>query len=445
MSVPYGYLAFLLVLVLPTLRFRRLPTAPGTAVFLLSGGANELPFPALAAFAAATGLAYAEGDLASPVAIAAAVLAGGCAVLTARRGMRTLPALQRAMGSTPVSTRLPWARILLLPFAIRPRSIERAANLQYGPHGRRNRLDLYRRRSAPDGAPVLVHFHGGHYQGGHKNSQSLPMLHRFAARGWVCVSANYRLRPEASFEDHLTDAKRVIAWIRAHGRDFGADPDRIVLSGSSAGAHMSTLAAFTAGDPAYQPGFEDADTAVSAVVGLGGYYGPYFARPDTDPAALAGPDAPPFLIVHGDRDTVVPADDARRFAERLQRVSTQPVVYAELPGGQHGFDLFHSPRFEAVVNAVEAFAAASLGPRRPGSEGRVDGRRRERREGEGGGQGREAHAPGAAGRQRQRRGDQQHDRDDVEQGLENGHDGLPAAGGGRPAARRGQGVDAGPS
>jgi acetyl esterase/lipase len=67
------------------------------------------------------------------------------------------------------------------------------------------------------------------------------------------------------------------------------------------------------------------------------------------------PDAPPFLIVHGDIDPLVPVAHARAFAERLRDVSTNPVHYLELPGGQHAFDLFHSPRFEAVIDGIEAF------------------------------------------------------------------------------------------
>jgi len=360
MNLPYGYLIGLIVLAIPVLRLPRMPIALGSAFFLAGIAVIELPFLAIAAFAASTGLAFAEGDLASPVAVLASALAAACLALTSWRGMRTLPVLQRAMGTTPVSRRLPWVRILLRPFALRPRSVERIADIAYGPAGKRNLLDVYRHRSAPDNAPVLIHFHGGYYATGHKNSQSLPLLHRLAEQGWVCISANYRLRPEAGFEDHAIDAKRVIAWVRTQGREWGADPDRIILSGSSAGAHMSTLAALTPDEPAFQPGFEEIDTAVSAVVGLGGYYGPYFERPDTSLSAYARPEAPPFLILHGDHDTVASAADARRFAERLREISAQPVVYAELPGAQHGFDLFHSPRFEAVINAIDAFAARSL-------------------------------------------------------------------------------------
>jgi acetyl esterase/lipase len=361
MNVPWGYLIGALVIATPAMRLPRLPQPLAIAVTFASITVIELPFLAVAAFAAGTGLALHEGDLDSPVAIAAAVLAAACATLTAWRGMRTQRIMQRAVGATRIAPRPPWWRLFLEPFAIRPHSVERIADIAYGLAGKRNRLDLYRHRSTPVDAPVLIHFHGGHYTTGRKNSQSRPLLHRLASQGWVTISANYRLRPEAGFADHLTDAKRVIAWVRRHGREWGADPDRIVLSGSSAGAHLSALAALTPGRPRFQPGFEGVDTSVSAVVGLGGYYGPYFdGDPDSDPLVHAGADAPPFLIVQGSHDTLASAADARRFAEGLQAVSHQPVIYAELPGGHHSFDVFRSPRFEAVVNAVDAFATRAV-------------------------------------------------------------------------------------
>jgi acetyl esterase/lipase len=65
--------------------------------------------------------------------------------------------------------------------------------------------------------------------------------------------------------------------------------------------------------------------------------------------------APPFLVVHGALDTLVVAEDARRFAAALAEQSTQPVAYAELPATQHNFDLFHSFRFHAVSDAIESF------------------------------------------------------------------------------------------
>ena len=68
-------------------------------------------------------------------------------------------------------------------------------------------------------------------------------------------------------------------------------------------------------------------------------------------------EAPPFFVAHGDLDTLAPVGDARAFVERLRGYAGNTVVYAELRGAQHSFDLFHSIRFEAVVEAIEAFAA----------------------------------------------------------------------------------------
>src|SRR5512132_4357904 len=79
--------------------------------------------------------------------------------------------------------------------------------------------------------------------------------------------------------------------------------------------------------------------------------------PFSSPLAYVRTDAPPFFVAHGDRDTVVIARDARTFVEQLQSTSSNPVVYAELPGAQHGFDFFHSLRFDTVVDGIEAFAA----------------------------------------------------------------------------------------
>ncbi|MFD0564156.1 alpha/beta hydrolase [Kitasatospora saccharophila] len=169
------------------------------------------------------------------------------------------------------------------------------ANLGYGDAGVRNLLDVYHHRARPEGGPVLIHFHGGHYDQGRKDTQSLPLLYRLASRGWVCISANYRLRPASSHPDHLIDAKKVIAWAREHAAEYGAHPGAAVyVSGSSAGGHMAALAALTADDPAYQPGFEGADTSVTAAIVLNGYLGTYFdGNPATSPVNLVRPDAPP--------------------------------------------------------------------------------------------------------------------------------------------------------
>ncbi|WP_331770130.1 alpha/beta hydrolase (plasmid) [Embleya sp. NBC_00888] len=373
-NVPYGYLFTVVVAAVVTalaLAPLRRPRPLAELSFRLGLVVNELPFVAIVWLIGWTGVAYAQGDLDSTAArvtagVAALTLPG--LVVIARRGLRARrvldDALTEALGADrrthlATASSLRTTRTLLTPFRRRRRGVERIANIAYGDAGRRNLLDVYRRRSGPvSGAPVLVHLHGGGYRRGRKNTQSLPLIHRFANRGWVCVSANYRLRPAAQHPDHLIDLKKVIAWVRAHAHEYGADPDTLVVSGSSAGGQMAALAALTPGDPAYQPGFADADTSVTAVISLNGYHGGYFDRDDeSSPVFHVRPDAPPFLIVHGDADTMVPVENARAFTNALRSVSRNPVVYAELPGAQHAFDLFRSVRFEAVVDATEEFVA----------------------------------------------------------------------------------------
>ena len=217
--------------------------------------------------------------------------------------------------------------------------------------------------ACPANAPVLVYFHGGGYSTGKKSREARPLLTRLASQGWVCISANYRLRPQVTFPDHQIDAKKVIAWVREHGHEYGADPSILFVSGSSAGANIAGLCALTPNNPTFQPGFEAADTTVTGAILLYGYYGHYFGNePDGPPSPLqpqayVHADAPPIFIAHGTKDAWGTVEGARHFAARLRRAAGNIVVYAELPGGQHSFDVFHSPRFEAVVDGIEAFTA----------------------------------------------------------------------------------------
>ncbi|MFI0372485.1 alpha/beta hydrolase [Actinomadura sp. 1N219] len=377
--MPLGYLFTVAVIALGTLFALapvRRPRPLAVLSYYLGLAVNELPFVAVYGLGASTALAFAQDDIDSAggwaaVALAAVTLLGLAVV--AHRALGERDRIERAMTeglgagwraaidadlAEGLRRRPPLARILLLPVFRRRLDVRRVADRAYGDAGRRNMLDLYHHRARPAGAPVMIHLHGGGYSGGHKNSQSLPLLYRLASRGWVCVSANYRLRPDFQHPDHLIDLKKIIAWVREHAGEYGADPATLFVAGSSAGGHMAALTALTQGDPAFQPGFEDADTSVTAVICLNTYYGPYYGQgPESSPESHIAADAPPFFLAHGDKDTLVPVAEARHFADRLRRASAVPVVYAELKGGHHAFDLFHSLRFEAVVDAIEAFAA----------------------------------------------------------------------------------------
>ncbi len=378
-AVPIGYLVTVAIVAWCTffavLPLRR-PRALARWTWRFSLVLNELPLLAGYWLLASTLLAAGQGDLDSPggwVSSGLAVLTAAGLAVVVGRALRTGLAVELALteglgagwraGIDPaIAARLrrrrPYARILLWPFPVGRRDIERVADIRYGDAGRHNLLDVYRHRSRPAGGPVLVYLHGGGFTGGRKDREGRPLLHRLASQGWVCVSANYRLRPAATFTDHLTDVKKVIAWVREHGREYGADPDVLFVAGSSAGAHLAATAALTPNDPAFQAGFPEADTSVTAAICLYGYYfAIYQEGPTSTPLARVRADAPPFFVIHGDQDTLVRPDGARQLVLRLRALSGNPVVYAELPGAQHSFDIFHSIRFEAVVDAIEAFAA----------------------------------------------------------------------------------------
>jgi acetyl esterase/lipase len=285
---------------------------------------------------------------------------------------------------TTVDLATPW-RKLLNPFSRRNPRVRVDRNIAYTDAGKRGLLDVYRGVGPdPVGAPVLLQVHGGGWTFGSKDQQGVPLMQRMAERGWVCVAVNYRLAPRDPFPAQIVDVKRAIAWVKEHIEEYGGDPSYVVITGGSAGGHLTALAALTPNDPAYQPGFEGADTRVQAAVPFYGVYdfagatglrnallmrdrylAPKILRRtwDQDPEVFenASPilrvteDAPDFLVLHGARDSLVAVEQARLFVAALRETSKSSVAYAEFPGTQHAFDVFPSIRSEHVVRAVERY------------------------------------------------------------------------------------------
>jgi acetyl esterase/lipase len=264
------------------------------------------------------------------------------------------------------------------------REVEVLRDIEFARYGKKRlALDIYRKRGATGPQPTLIYVHGGGWVVGNKELQGRLTVDQLARAGWVCVSINYRLSPGATFPEHLIDVKQAIRWVKEKGPAYGCDPDFIVLSGGSAGAHLASLAALTPNDRSYQPGFEEVDTRVQGCVG---YYGVYdftdrdnqwphrafrlmlrwlimkrgFSRDRAayeraSPIYQVSAAAPPFLLLHGDRDSLAPVAEARAFSRALRAVSQAPVVYAELPGAQHAFEIFPSVRSTQTVQMVERF------------------------------------------------------------------------------------------
>jgi len=267
--------------------------------------------------------------------------------------------------------------------ALQHRRYLHRSSVRYGKHPVQL-LDVWRRKDLPvRPAPVLIFVPGGAWVHGGRQLQGYALMSQLAEMGWICLSVQYRVSPHHRWPSHITDVKSAIAWARANVDKFGGDRNFIAVAGCSAGGHLSALAGLTANDPEMQtelpPG---SDTSVDAVVGIYGRYDwedrstverdrfvdflervvvkrridrhPKVFR-DASPIARVHPDAPPFLVIHGSSDTVIPVAQARSFVERLRSISRSVVGYVELPGAGHGFDLTDGARTGATSTAVGLF------------------------------------------------------------------------------------------
>jgi acetyl esterase/lipase len=277
----------------------------------------------------------------------------------------------------------PW---MLLPWLVwfKAPGVERIANVVYASvAGRDLKLDVYRPAARPSQCPVLVEIHGGGWMMGDRRFDARPLMARMAARGWVCVSVDYRLGRSATWPDHIVDVKTALAWVREHVAEYGGDPEFVAVTGGSAGGHLAALAALTPNDAEYKPS-SGVEAQIRACVSFYGVYDfnnslglrkpaemkfveryvvklPAADAPDVytraTPLARLNENAPPFMVVQGTSDNLVYPAESRAFVDRLRETSRAPVVYAEVPRGHHAFDAVPSVRTAHVVAGVERFLA----------------------------------------------------------------------------------------
>ncbi len=366
--MPFGFLIGALIAAgITSLALCPVPTRGprATLTFVVESNANELPFLIVYALAASTLLAVIEHDIPSPVGwigLGVALLTAVGLALVVRRALDTRSVLTDVLTygarAEPPRAHVPLGRVLIAPLRCTSRSVKRTRDVSYGPMGRYNTFDLYRRPSPEQPCPTFVYFHPGGFFSGAKSRESILLASRLVGDGWMYVSANYRLGSDGEFPNLLVDAKRLIVWLREHSREVGADPRTIVVAGGSSGAHIAAMCALTPNNPLFQPGFEDADTSISAAIGLYGYYGPApTGGLASAPSDYLCRDAAPFFAIHGSHDPMISPSIARGFVEDLSRISTNLALYAELPGAQHNFDRFASIRCAAVVDAIGSFTS----------------------------------------------------------------------------------------
>lgn len=203
---------------------------------------------------------------------------------------------------------------------------------------------VYRPESAKVRLPVFVFFHGGAWAHGSPRDYGF-VARNIAPEGYIVVLGGYRLNEPGRYPAMLEDTAAAVAWVHENIADYGGDPQRIVLSGHSAGAYNAAQVALD------RQWLEEAGVpreAVRAVVGLAGPYDfhPFDtdrsraafasvgAGPDSQPVNHAASDAPPMLLVHGEADSVVRIRNSFALEQAL-RAEGAAVETLYLPGKTH--------------------------------------------------------------------------------------------------------------
>jgi acetyl esterase/lipase len=268
-----------------------------------------------------------------------------------------------------------------------PDGVRAEKDIQYVPGGDESqRLDLYLPEPRPDHPlPVVINIHGGGWRGGSKAGH--PLLGLVARGGFAAASVEYRFSQKAIFPAQIQDCQAAIRWLRANSKKYNFDPDRFGVIGGSAGGHLCALVGTSGGKKAFPPigGNEEQSDRVQAVCDI---YGPAdfntvmqqaeddknvknifkFNTPADPYSCLIGvalgsdkqkgdavspvhyvsKDNPPFLILHGTFDKLVPYAQSLELVAALKAQGVE-VLLQTLPGSGHGGPMFGKPPVKALM------------------------------------------------------------------------------------------------
>jgi len=244
------------------------------------------------------------------------------------------------------------------------------------------KIDIYRPINIKKKLPGILQIHGGAWITGSMRQASSFMV-RMASQGWICYSVTHRFSPQVVFPEHLIDVKRALKWIRENADNHGLDKNFIVSKGGSSGAHLASLMALTQNQSEFQPGFEKIDTSIQGCVPVYGVFDfigsfdektPFPAKskllkivcggiPNEEPncykkitpAYWISMNTPPFLIIQGETDVLIPIEETKIFWENLKSNKINSSAFLSLPLVQHGFDIFPTLTEQCIVPIIEQF------------------------------------------------------------------------------------------
>ena len=291
-------------------------------------------------------------------------------------------------------------RVMLEPDSVDPvEGIEIVSDLVYSrtPQGDLL-LDLHRPSDyAGDPLPVVVFFYGGAFEMGNKHQLALYDVHTLPRDGFAVVSIDYRLSDVAGFPAPMEDAANALRWVENHAGEYNLDPERIGVWGMSAGGMMAAFVGTGGLDHVVAAEAQVSRPRVRAVVD---YYGPTdFLQGDehapadvelgwrsagswpsrylggaladiparvaaADPTTYVTPDDPPFLIVHGDQDDIVPLHQSELLHAALVAAGVDAELYivkngGHARGGEFGSEQLH----RRTVDFLRRYLADAPAPR----------------------------------------------------------------------------------
>ena len=221
--------------------------------------------------------------------------------------------------------------------------------------GRELRCDIFEPPSAVKNGIGVLLIHGGGWSSGDRTQlKGYGVL--LGRRGYTCIASEYRLTGEALWPAQIEDVKCAIRYARANAAELGIDPDRLVISGNSAGGHLSLMAGGANAEIAFEGsgGNEGVSSSVAAVISfypptgldkgdwtvLPALFGKNAAietRRAASPLTYASPNFPPTLLIHGNKDELVPEAEATNMYKALNAAGV-PVELHMFANQPHGFD-----------------------------------------------------------------------------------------------------------
>ncbi|MEI6481110.1 MAG: alpha/beta hydrolase [Candidatus Saccharibacteria bacterium] len=268
-----------------------------------------------------------------------------------------------------------------------PTAIQSSTKSQYtikkditycSPEGSPQLLDLY---SPQDGAikhPLIIHVHGGSWVSGAKSDDSMiDVITSLAEKGFAVASINYRLAPNSKFPAQIQDVKCAIRFMRSNANTYKVNPGKIGLLGESAGGHLSALAGVSQNVSDFESSeYAGVSDSVSVIVDLFGpanlvsftqgspllltalpsFLGSY-SPIAASPTSYIDASDPPFLLIHGDSDTLVPLAQSQELLAKLQSAGVESSLITVVNAG-HGLELSRGDAISPSMDQIKASAVS---------------------------------------------------------------------------------------